>query len=543
MNSINGLMVSEFLGGLGLFFYGVNILADSLQKLAASKIKYILESLTKNTWLATLFGIVMTLTLQSSAASTVMVVEFVNAGLMSLSQGLGVSLGAALGTYILIQLISFPLFSLGLWLIFLGFIPYWGIRNPRLKSVGQCLIGFGCMFVGMTLMSGAFSPLKNLPAVYQLLHQFGAIPLLGILAGIVLTALMQSSSVFLAIMISLSANGLLSIQSIVALVMGAHIGGTLTTLFSSLHAEKIDAKRVAVANSLYRVVVTIILFPFFHKFGEIITLASADLTKQVAYAYLFSTLLMVILFLPLNNVLAKYLVKYIRPQKDNQELKLKYIAQGSLAIPAIALNQANREIRWLGQEILEQMFELIPRLLRTRNPRWIAAMEETERQIDWYYSEITSFLSKIFNEEITKEQILQTQSIQLIAKGWEQIADNLVQIARLVSKINAENIPLQEEDLNLLDNAYFAVSDNYLKLLTALEGRNCEKMQEILSSQDKITRLHSDLKLQIISRVNLEAAGDKSILLDVEDLFYGIGEHLKGIVLLLSPDICPAAVH
>jgi len=112
-----------------------------------------------------------------------------------------------------------------------------------------------------------------------------------------------------------------------------------------------------------------------------------------------------------------------------------------------------------------------------------------------------------------------------------------------VSKINAENIPLQEEDLNLLDNAYFAVSDNYLKLLTALEGRNCEKMQEILSSQDKITRLHSDLKLQIISRVNLEAAGDKSILLDVEDLFYGIGEHLKGIVLLLSPDICPAAVH
>jgi len=163
-------MVAQFLGGLGLFFYAVNILSDSLQKLASNKIRNILESLTKTTWLATLFGIVMTLALQSSASSTVMVVEFVNAGLMTLSQGLSVSLGSALGTFILIQLISLPLFSIALWMIFCGFVLFFIKKRNKSRIIGQCLISFGSMFVGMTFMSDAFSPLRNMNEVYILLY-------------------------------------------------------------------------------------------------------------------------------------------------------------------------------------------------------------------------------------------------------------------------------------------------------------------------------------------------------------------------------------
>ncbi|MFA6807863.1 MAG: Na/Pi symporter, partial [Eubacteriales bacterium] len=223
-------MVMYFLGGLGLFLYGVNITSDGLQKLAANKLKAILESLTKKTWLATLFGIAMTVALQSSAATTVMVVEFVNSGLMTLTQALGVALGSAVGTSIVIQLISFPILDVAMAMIFVGFILFIIIRTQQSKRLGQAFIGFGCIFVGMSYLTSAFAPLKDMPGVYLFLSHLGQNPFLGILISILLTALIQSSAAFLAILISLSSQGLLSIEAVVPLVMGAHIGGTMTTL-------------------------------------------------------------------------------------------------------------------------------------------------------------------------------------------------------------------------------------------------------------------------------------------------------------------------
>jgi phosphate:Na+ symporter len=201
-------MIMQFLGGLGLFLYGVNTTSIWLQKIAANKLKSILESLTKRTWTATLFGIVMTVALQSSAATTVMVVEFVNSGLMTLVQALGVALGSAVGTSIVIQLISFPILDIALLFIFIGFILLLIVRTELTRQIGQALISFGCVFVGMSYLSGAFAPLKNSPEVYGFLAQFGANPFFGILVSILLTALIQSSAAFLAILISLSSHGL-----------------------------------------------------------------------------------------------------------------------------------------------------------------------------------------------------------------------------------------------------------------------------------------------------------------------------------------------
>lgn len=527
-------MIAQFLGGLGLFFYAVNILSDSLQKLASNKIRNILESLTKTTWLATLFGIVMTLALQSSASSTVMVVEFVNAGLMTLSQGLSVSLGSALGTYILIQLISLPLFTIALWMIFCGFVLFLMKNRTKLRIIGQGLISFGCMFVGMTFMSNAFSPLRNMSEVYTLLHQLGAVPILGILAGCILTTLMQSSSVFLAIMISLSINGLLPVNSIISLVMGAHIGGTFTTLISSFSAEKIDAKRVAIANSLYRVIVTIIMFPFFSQFAELVKWFSPDLARQVVNAYFFSTVFMVMIFLPVNKLLAQALVKYIKARNNlNESLKFKYIVKGAREVPTIALNQANREVHWMGQEILECMYEIIPRLIFSQNANWIMSFEETEKRIDWHYLEISKFLSELYNQDLTKEQIIQTQSIQLIAKEWEHIADRHIIAARLIGKMDLKHISLAEEDLESIDDLFMAIAKKYLKLLETFDRRNNKLIQEITADEEG-THLHNDLRVKIISDSKDTLAESKNILLDLENAIYQIGEHIKNIAYLIS---------
>lgn len=528
-------MLSQLLGGLGLFFYGVNTLSDGLQKLAASKLKEILESFTRNSLSAAIFGTTMTIVLQSSAASTVMVVEFVNSGLMSLTQALGVSLGSSLGTYVLIKLISFPLINFALVIIFVGFIAYLILKSVKAKRIGQSLIGFGCVFIGMSYMSSSFSPLKDMPEVYSFLSNFGTIPVLGIIAGIVLTALMQSSSAFLAIMVSLANNGLLSIQAIIALVMGAHIGGTVTTLISSLGTEKIDALRVALANSLYRVIATIIIMPLGSEFAKFVQWLTPDLAGEVANAYLFSTIFMVILFLPLNNILANLLIKFVHSAKrEAKEIKLRYMTKASLEIPTIALNQANQEIQWLGQKILGHMYELLPRTILTGDVRWTNEIEETEKFIDQYYILISKYLSSLFNQSMTQEQIVQTHNYQLIAKEWEYLADRIVVMSRFIGKLYSEGLRISPEYLDKFNSLYFAISKNFLHLIHLLNLKDSSRVDQIIAIHDEITELHKSLQVNMVCELGEDLTSSKNIMLDIYNLLFRIGEHLKNIATIAN---------
>lgn len=545
-------MVMQFLGGLGLFLYGVNIASDGLQKIAANRLKTILESLTKKTWLATLFGIAMTVALQSSAATTVMVVEFVNSGIMTLAQALGVALGSAVGTSIVIQLISFPILDLALGMIFIGFILYLIVKTTQARRVGQALIGFGCIFVGMAYLSSAFAPFKNSLEVYAFLSQFGRNPVLGILVSIIITTLIQSSAAFLAILISLSSQGVLSIESIVPLVMGAHIGGTMTTLISSLAAERIDAKRVAIANSFYRVFAAVLLLPFFPRFAELIQWSAADLPRQVANTHLFSAVLMVIIFLPFNKLLAKLLIRFVPQPKGEQEPRTKYIARAALELPAVALSQVHQEIRWLSHKILDNMMQLLPRVMTTGVNKWAEEIEKAEQEVDWHYSQITNFLSALFQRSMTRQQFIESHDFQLIAKELEYIADNLVVMSRIGQKIHSEKLSFAEEDWELFEDLYIAVSGNYLTLINALDRRSKEKAREVLAFHQEIIKLYNKAQLNVICQhrtgelaekpseiqheVQENAFENKTVMIDLVNWMFSIGEHITGIAKIISSE-------
>lgn len=259
-----------FLGGLGLFMYGVHTTSNGLQKFAANRLKQILNSLTEKTLLAVLLGMIMTVAFQSSAATTVLVVEFVNLGMMNLAQALGIVLGSAVGTSIVIQLIAFKMLNVALGAIFIGFILHVFGRGLW-KHLGQALIGFGIIFVGMAYMTEASTPLKNIPGVYTFISQLGTQPLLAILVGVLLTTVLQSSTALFAIMMSLASQQLLHPNVMVPLVLGAHIGGTMTTLLSSFVAKQMDARRAAIANTGYKVVAAVLVFPFLSEFAHLIT--------------------------------------------------------------------------------------------------------------------------------------------------------------------------------------------------------------------------------------------------------------------------------
>jgi len=521
-------MVMQFLGGLGLFLYGIATTSEGLQKIAAGKLKQILQSFTRKPWSATLFGIVMTVALQSSSATTAMVVEFVNSGLMTLSQALGVALGSTIGTSIVIQIIALPILDIALFLIFCGFIFFLMLRTQLTKLIGQALIGFGCIFIGMTFLTGAFAPLKNSPEVYDFLSKFGANPFLGVFIGIILTTLIQSSAAYLAILISLSAQGLLGIEAIVPLVMGTHIGGTVTTLISSFGAERIDAKRVAVANSFYRIAATLILLPFFPYFENLILWSTNDLPRQVANTHLFSGILTVIIFLPLNGLVAKALTKVLPGKKGQEpELKSKYITRGALEVPAVALQQAWQEIRWLGYNILDNMLQLLPRALETAEDKWVQELENAERKVDWHYGQLQNFLRELFQRNMTREQIVENHSFRLISKELESIADCLVVMARLRQKNQAAKIGANP--WLLLEDLYQKVSGNYLALLRFFDRREPHVAQEILEAHSGIIEAYNSLQGN-----SCDDQSDQKEVLAQSSWFYKIGEHIASIAKVLA---------
>ncbi len=542
-------MVMHFLGGLGLFLYGVHSTSSGLQKIAANKLKAILESITKRTWVATLFGMVMTVALQSSAATTVMVVEFVNSGLMTLVQALGVALGSTVGTSMVIQLISFPILDIALFLIFIGFVLFFIIRTQRAVHIGQALIGFGSIFVGISYLSGAFAPLKNSPEVYVFLSHFGDHPLLGVLVAIAVTALIQSSAAFLAILISLSGHGLLTIDAIIPLVLGAQIGGTMTTLISSLGAERIDAKRVAIANSIYRITAAVLLLPLAPYLAMLVQWSADDLPRQVANTHLFSALFMVIVFLPLNSYLAKALVRFVPQRKGKEhELQTVYITKAALEVPVVALSQARQEIRWLSHRILDNMLQILPRVMSTGDPKWLAEMERAERQIDWHYEQLSIFLKALFRKNMTRQQIVENHGFQLIAKEFEYIADSLIVMARLGQKIHQQKIEIAPSDWERLEELYMAVADNYLSLLQCLDRRDTTIACRIAASHNEIISAYNLLQGSIACRVpnNGSAAESENkpptdifsdghqAILELGNWFYKIGEHMISITRVMQ---------
>lgn len=531
-------MVMHFLGGLGLFLFGVSTTSDGLQRLAANKLKNILASLTKKSWSATLFGIVMTVALQSSAATTVMVVEFVNAGLMTLVQALGVALGSAVGTSVVIQLISFPILDIALFLLFIGFILYLIIKTPLTKNLGRVFIGFGCIFVGMAYLSGAFAPLKDSPEVYSFLSQFGQQPIFGILISMVLTALMQSSAAFLAILISLSSQGLLTIEAIVPLVMGAHIGGTMTTLISSLGAERIDAKRVAIANSVYRIFAAILLLPFFPYFAKLIEWSAADLPRQVANTHLFSAVLMVIIFLPLNGLLAKVLIKIIPQHKvKSQERGTIYITKAALELPTVALNQASQEIRWLGNRILYSMLQILPRVMSGGENRYIIEIERAKKEVDWHYTQLINFLQALSRRSMTRQQIVENHDLQLIVKELENIAHSLETLTQLGFKINHNNIFIAENNWIRLEELYVNVSDNYLAFLRCLDRWDTTVATQVIENHKGIIKDYNILQSNISScntESQLELLEGQNALIDLANWMYIIAEHINSMAKVIQ---------
>ena len=546
---MNQNLIFGLLGGLGLFLFGMKIMSEGLQKIAGSRMRKILAGLTDNRIVGTLVGIAVTAIIQSSSATTVMVVGFVNAGLMSLVQSIGIVLGANIGTTITAQLIAFKITHYALPAIGIGAGFKLFAKNKKWSYAGEILLGFGLLFFGLSVMKTAFDPLKASEEFRQLFMIIGDNHLLGVLIGAILTIVVQSSTATIGITIALASTGILTFEASVALILGENIGTTITTNLAAI-GTNLAARRTALAHFLFNtfgVCYMLLFFTLFTKLVASITPGDADfiiqtqeqairlggeigdkpfIARHIANTHTLFNLVNAIIFLPLIGVLAKISTMAIRGRDKEVEVHLKYLDNRVLNTPPIALAQARSETRRMARVALEMVDETLA-FLQDNDLKRLPALEKKEVLTDALQKEITNFLVSLSQKSITQESSQEVASMMHMVNDLERVGDYcenlwLLSQRKLDQKITFSAIAMNEiAEISEVTRSFLA------RIVKALEEKDLEVYAEAQRLEDAIDDLEERLRNNHIRRLNTGECTVNSglIFIDMLHNLEKIGDH------------------
>jgi phosphate:Na+ symporter len=439
-------IIYTLLGGLGIFFFGMKFMSDGLQAVAGDVIRKIINSITSNRFMAVGVGLLVTCIIQSSSVTTVMTVGFVNAGLMNLTQAIGVIFGSNIGTTITGWIISIKVDKYGLLLVGLGFIPGLFSKSEKWQHLGKSILGVGLVFMGLQIMSGAFTPLRDNQSFLDSIAYFsgehyGAY-IASILMGCLLTMIVQSSSAMLGITMALATSGVIPYHTAVSLVLGENIGTTITAILASIGAN-VNAKRAARAHAcfnIFGVLIMLMILPYY--FDIINSLIPHDarfvapdgtqpyVAQHIALAHTLFNLSATILFLPFIGQLAAFVTK-ITPDRSEKEVPhLLVLGDPMNMLPAASLAQAESELKKM-KEIIERMYKLNREFWAKDeyDPKMLAKIIDYERITDNIHKEITVFLCYVMEKPMSHHQSEQVQAMIKIADELESVADYIERLA------------------------------------------------------------------------------------------------------------------
>jgi phosphate:Na+ symporter len=429
------LLIIGLVGGLGLFLLGMNMMSEGLQNAAGNRMRIILSKLTNNRFIALGLGALVTIIVQSSSATTVMLVSFVNSKLMRFKQTIGIIFGAAIGTTITVQIIAFQVTEYALLFVAIGILFQWLPKKPQTKELGKTILGFGMLFYGMYIMSESMSPLRTYDPFVQLILRLEH-PALGIIIGALITALIQSSSAFIGILIILSMQGLLTLGIAIPLLIGANLGTSITAIIASLSGSR-EGKQVALAHTIYKLVgagIIVFFIPSFTKMVLSITHSSAlsiyqgsqciAQPRQIANAHTIYNIVLCLLFLPFTNGLGRF-IEWIFPLKFvevEKPFRLRFIDQGLLVAPSLALNAARLELLRMMRKV-HIMTEKIILPFIDRNQKILADIDNSEKEINYLRDQINDYLIKITQNSVSPESADEAYNLMNAVREFEQIAD------------------------------------------------------------------------------------------------------------------------
>lgn len=504
------------IGGLGLFLYGMRLMGDGLEKAVGDKMKKLLEILTSNRIMGVLVGTGVTAVIQSSSATTVMVVGFVNAGLMTLSQAAGVIMGANIGTTITAQIIVLKLDKLALPAIGIGMLITLLAKKRTHKFIGQIIMGFGILFLGMQIMTDSLIPLKNSKDFANLMFTFSKTPLLGVLIGAIMTGIVQSSSATMGILIALANQGLVTIYIALAIVFGNNIGTTVTALISSI-GTSLSAKRTALFHLVFNVIGTIIFLIILPIFVPLVVKTSPVLAKQIANAHTIFNAANTIILFPFVGYLTKLVTKLVPGEDKFIERGPKYLSRAMYSSPTAAIAQANKEVVRMGYVAQEMLDEVIA-MMKTNNDKHMKVIEQGEEVINELEQEVIKYLIGLSQFSLSQEQSQKLMALMHAVNDAERIGDLIENIMELAeTKIN-ENLPFSEQAMNELDYIYEKVKKICVNAFEALDSDSFIIAYQIIELENEIDDLERDLRAKHILRLNEETCHPSSAVVFVDIL-------------------------
>ncbi len=521
----------EVVAGLGLFLYGMNLMGSGLQRAAGEKLKSIIGLLTKNRFIAVFVGIFVTAIIQSSSATTVMVVGFVNAGIMQLSQAIGVIMGANVGTTVTAQLVSFNLEKVAPVAVGIGIIMQIVKKGNKSKSYADILIGFGILFVGMVYMKDAVKPLREIAAFKDMLINFGSNPFLGILMGFGLTLLLQSSSASIGILIALAAEGLLPLSAALPILYGDNIGTCTTALISSIGASK-NAQRAAVMHLTFNVIGTLIFALILNApIMYIVTqLDPVDVTRQVANAHTLFNIINVIIQFPLANFIVKF-SQIVIPVKDEDIVGMvTHLDKRMLETPSIALESAFKECINMGILAKTNVQRAVEGFIE-KDSQKVEDVFKYEKDINKMEREIIDYLIALSNAEISLEDRVVVDGLFNTVNDLERIGDHAENIAELAQNSIENNLPYssesKEELINMVDKVLYAVESS----LDAMRTGDLEIAQRVRELEEKVDIMEKACRAGHIYRLNNNMCNPESgiMFLDVISNLERISDHATNI--------------
>lgn len=502
------------LGGLSVFIFGMNMMSECLQKAAGEKMKTILGILTKNPIMGVLAGALVTAVLQSSSATTVMVIGFVSAGLMSLPQAISVILGANIGTTMTAQLMAFKISDYIWMIVFIGFVMFFLSKKEKVKSIGQTIFAFGLLFVGIETMGSVMKPLASSPIFVVLMEKVSSIPVLGMLLGTVMTVIVQSSSATIAVLQSFAsqpaADGVSSVIGLagaIPILLGDNVGTTITALLASVGQSK-NAKRTAVAHSVFNITgsfVFIWIIPLFTRFVQFISPKGNEvdvISRQIANAHFSFNLINTLIWLPLLPLMVKIVTTIIKGDETQPEgERPRFIDSRVISQSVVALHLARQEVMAMLED-LQGLMDQAKTCFVKDNAEILKEFDRRAKGLETVNEEIMQYLSLLFaSGGLTEEQSTEAAELLYVANDMDKICDRCINLSHISSEKIFSQYQFSEAAVEELGKSFGHVSDMLKKVSEAFTKMDEGLMLELLEDADKLKNMERKFKKNHVKRM------------------------------------------
>ena len=533
------LMVTSLFGGMGMFLYGMEMMSDGMKIAAGNKMRSVLEKLTSNRLLAVGVGAFVTMVIQSGSATTVMLVSFVNSGLLSFVQGLGVILGSNIGSTITAQIVAFKVTDYALALIAVGAMMSLFSKKDSTKNIGFVILGFGLLFYGMKVMSDTMKPLRSNPTFNTILTSFEN-PFMGILAGAAFTALIQSSSATTGIVITLASGGSITLEAGIPLIFGANVGTCVTALLAGLNASR-EAKRVAIAHVTFNIIGVGLFCFWIPTFADWISQTSDNIPRQIANAHTIFNILATVVFIPFTPLVARLIIKYFPDEKVDRDISkptVMHLDDNVFSTPAVAITNAQAEIRGVIGLLERVVGSVAKPFISTDSLRDIEDEEEEfetglQNRIDkivFLNNEISSYLIKINNQDLAAAQSREVFTLVSVVNNINSIKNSVnLRLHDLLIKKESEPEELSAGLIEEIESYHKKIVKQIKRLGKFFEKYDQSKIDKIVSKGKKYKDLEEKYRIEHIKRSSSEDENEKQ-----KQIYQELMDMLKEISIFID---------